>query len=84
MRLLTEKQQESCENAKICSICKEKFENKYLKDKKVCKVRHHCHYIGECKGAEHSICILKYSVSKTVPIVFHNGSNYDYQFIIKS
>ena len=38
MRLLTEKQQESCENAKICSICKEKFENKYLKDKNFVKL----------------------------------------------
>ena len=27
-------QQESYENAQICYICKEKFENKYLKDKK--------------------------------------------------
>ena len=34
MKLLTEEQQESYENVKICCICKEKFENKYLKDKK--------------------------------------------------
>ena len=33
MKLLTKEQQESYENAKICYICKEKFENKYLKDK---------------------------------------------------
>ena len=39
MELLTKKQQESYENAKICYICKEKFENKYVKDKKYCKVR---------------------------------------------
>ena len=38
MKLLTKKQQESYENAKISYICKEKFENKYLKDKKYCKV----------------------------------------------
>ena len=30
MRLLTKEQQESYENGKICYICKEKFENKYL------------------------------------------------------
>ena len=29
---------------KICYIYKEKFENKYLKDKKYRKVRDHCHY----------------------------------------
>ena len=32
MRLFTKEQQESYENSKICYICKEKFENKYLKD----------------------------------------------------
>ena len=31
----------------------------------------------------HNICNIKYSVPKKIPIVFHNGSNYDYQFIIK-
>ena len=83
MKLLTKEQQESYENAKICYICKEKFENKYVKDKKYCKVRDHCHYTGEYRGAAHSICNLKYSVPKKIPIVFHNGSNYDYHFIIK-
>ena len=68
---------------KICYICKEKFENKHLKDKKYRKVRDHCHYTGTYKGAAHSICNWKCSVPKIVPIVFHNGSNYDYRFIIK-
>ena len=31
----------------------------------------------------HSVCHLKYSVPKKVPVVFRNGSNYDYHFIIK-
>ena len=47
MKLLTKEQQESYENAKICYICKEKFENKYLKDKKYRKVRDHCYHRGE-------------------------------------
>ena len=35
MKLLAKKeQQESYENAKICYICKENFENKYLENKK--------------------------------------------------
>ena len=33
MKLLTKEQQESYENARICYICKEKFEIKYLKIK---------------------------------------------------
>ena len=47
MKFLTEEQQESYENARICYIYKDKFENKYLKDKKHCKVRDHCHYTGK-------------------------------------
>ena len=39
--------------------------------------------IGEYRGATHSICNLKYNVPKKIHIVFHNGSNYDYYFIIK-
>ena len=41
MKLLTKEQQESYENAKICYICKEKFQNEYFKDKKYRKVRDH-------------------------------------------
>ena len=35
MKLLTKEQQELYENAKICHICKEKIESKYLKDEKI-------------------------------------------------
>ena len=83
MELLTKEQQESYENTKICCICKEKFESKYLKNEKYCKVSGHCHYREEYRGAVHSIFNLKYSVPKRISIVFHNGSNYDYHFIIK-
>ena len=34
-KLLTKEQQESYKNSKICYICKEKIENKCLKDKKI-------------------------------------------------
>ena len=64
MKLLTKEQQESYENARICYTYKEKFENKYLKDKKSCKVRDHCHYTGEYSNAAHIICNLKHSVPK--------------------
>ena len=83
MKLLTKELQESYENAKICYICKEKIENKYVKDNQYCKVRDHRHYTGEYRGALHSICNLKYSVPKKNSIAFHNASNYDYHFIIK-
>ena len=50
-----------------------------MKDKNYHKVRDHCHYAGKYRGPAHSICNLKYSASQKVPIVFQNGSNYDYQ-----
>ena len=58
------------------------FVKKILKIK-IWKVRDHCHYTGTYKGAVHSICNLKYSVPKIIPIAFQNGSNYDYHLIIK-
>ena len=61
----------------------EKKKMKYLKDKKYLKGRDHCHFSKEYRGAAHNICNLKYSVPKKSPIVSHNGSNYDYYFIIK-
>ena len=83
MKSLTKEQQESYENARISYICKEKFESKYLKDKKYCKVRDHSDYTMEYRGAVHSICNLEYIIPKIIPITFHNESNYDYYFIIK-
>ena len=83
MKLLKKEQQESYKNAKIDYTCKEKSDNKYLKDKKYCKVTDHCHYTGEYRGAAHIICNLKFSVPKKIAIVFHNESNYDYHFIKK-
>ena len=47
------------------------------------KVRDHCHYTGKFRGAAHSICNLCYKVPKNIPVVFHNGSIYDYHFIIE-
>ena len=82
MKLLTKEQQKSNENAKICYICREKIENKHLKDKKYyCEVREIIFIIQEIPA--HSICNLKYSMPKNFFTVFHNGSKYDYRFIIK-
>ena len=64
----------------ICYICKKEFDKS---DKKHHKVRDHCHYTGKYTGAAHNICNLRYKVPKEIPVVFHNGSTYDYHFIIK-
>ena len=78
MKSLTNEQWKSSQNGKSCLICKEKCEDKNYR-----KVRDHCHYTEEYRGAAHSICNLKYNVPKGIPIVFYNGTNYDYDFMIK-
>ena len=47
-------------------ILVKKCENMYLKDKKYCKVRDHCHCTEEYSGTPHSICNLKYNVTKKI------------------
>ena len=39
MKLLTNEQQNSYQNSKICYICREKIEDKHAKDKKYRKVK---------------------------------------------
>ena len=45
--------------------------------------RDHCHYTGKFRGAAHSICNLNYKVPQEIPVKIHNGSKYDYHFIIR-
>ena len=52
-------------------------------NKKYYKVRDHCHYTGKYRGAAHNICNLRYKTPKEIPAIFHNGSTYNYHFIIK-
>ena len=77
---LTTKEEIYQNKQKICYICKMEFNNN---DKKQQKVRDHCHCTGKYRGAAHNICNLRYKVPKEIPVVFHNGSTYDYHFIIK-
>ena len=83
---LIDEEKESHENQKMCYICEQEFctdENNKKEFKLKQKVRDHCHYAGKYRGAAHSICNFRYKIPKEIPIVFHNGSTYDYHFIIK-
>ena len=59
MKSLTKEQQESYEYRKVCYICKEKFENKYLKDKHYRKVRDYCAGEYRCVYVIKNIAYLK-------------------------
>ena len=79
---LTYEEKKSYKKQKVCYICK-KGRSTDGDNKKYHKVRDHCHYGGKYRGAAHNICNLKYKMPKEIPVIFHNGSKYDYHFTIK-
>ena len=77
------KENKSYKEQKVYYICKKKKFGTNDNNKKYQKVRDHCHCTGKFRGAAHSICNLRYKTPKEISVVFHNGSTYDYHFIIK-
>ena len=51
--------------------------------KKYCGVTDQCCYTKKYRCATHDILNLRYKTPKEIPVVFHNGSKYDYHFIIE-
>jgi len=74
---LTEDEEIKYQNEKKCHFCKIEFDEKDI------KVRDHCHITGKFRGAAHQTCNLNVRTSLNVKIIFHNGSNYDFKFIIR-
>ena len=72
---LTKEEEDNYNKENICYICKKEFNND--------KVRDHCHFTGKYRGAAHNTCNFRYKIPKNIPVIFHNGSAYDYHFIIK-
>jgi len=72
---LTEEEQASFKEARICHIC-----SKELKDD---KVRDHCHFTGEYRGAAHNSCNLQCRKPLILPVIFHNLQGYDAHLFIK-
>ena len=52
-------------------------------DKEYQMVGNHCDYTVKYRGAAHDICNLIYKTPEEISVVFHNGSKYNYNFIIK-
>ena len=42
-----------------------------------------CYFADKHREAPGSICNLRYKAPKEILVIFHNGLNYDYHFIIK-
>ena len=84
MTELADDEKEHHKNSKRCFLCNKRFSNNKNSEqyKNFCKVRDHDDYTGKYRGAAHSICNLQYKIPNEIPVVFHNGSNYDYHFII--
>ena len=73
----------SHQDAKVSYICRKRILKKLSKSISYRKNREYCHHTGKYRGEAHNICNLKFNVPNGIPVVFHNGSNYDYHFIIK-
>ena len=86
----TPEQQYRHDREKYCFICRKPFskdkdeDNNNDKGRNNDKVRDHCHYTGKYRGTAHRISNVLYNTPSEIPVLFHNGSNYDYDFIIKA
>ena len=73
--ILTRDEQKSFDKADTCHLC-----NKDLgKD----KVRDHCHFTGQYRGAAHNKCNLQCRKPRILPVIFHNLQGYDAHLFIK-
>ena len=71
------------QDATACYICGKMFSKRFAYDKNYRNVRDYCHFPGKYRGATDSIWNLRINVPNEIPVVFHNGTNCDYHFIIK-
>ena len=56
-----------------------KFNENFNEDENCRSFPDDCHHIGNYRGVAHSICYLRYHN----PVVFLDGTNYEYYFIVK-
>ena len=78
---LTEEEKEVYHKQRVCYICKKRFSTDD-DNKKYHKARDHYDYTGKHGGAAHNTCNLRDKTPEEVPVVFYNGSTYDYHFRI--
>ena len=79
---LTPQEQKDFQSAKVCHICEQEL-NIDKETGQILKVRDHCHFTGEYRGAAHNQCNLKCKKPLILPVIFHNLQNYDSHLFIK-
>ena len=73
--VMNSKTQKEFNNAVNCHICGFELGND--------RVRDHCHFTGEYRGAAHNKCNLMCKKPKILPVIFHNLQGYDAHLFIK-
>jgi len=84
---MTEKDNVEFEQADVCYLCKSSFtpDPETIEDEDTeVKCRDHNHFTGEYLGAACQSCNLNRQRQDRIPIFVHNGSRYDFHFIIKA
>ena len=77
VKLTPTQQQQQFNNATNCHICNVPF------NEQVTKIREHNHFNGKYRGAACQSCNTQEGkASKEIPVFFHNGSKYDFHFIV--
>ncbi|VDI15968.1 Hypothetical predicted protein [Mytilus galloprovincialis] len=75
--ILNNHEEDEFQEATGCYICGEEFKESE-------KVREHNHLSGKYRGAACQSCNTKEGkATKLIPVFFHNGSNYDFHFLIE-
>ena len=72
---LTKQEQILFNKAETYHICKKEL----IDD----KVRDHCHFTGQYRGAAHNSCNLQCRKPMILPVIFHNRQGYDAHLFIK-
>ncbi|CAH3182390.1 unnamed protein product, partial [Porites lobata] len=73
--ILSKDEQKLFNKAEFCHICNKEL----LED----KVRDHCHFTGQYRGAAHNSCNLNCRKPLVLPVIFHNLQGYDAHLFIK-
>ena len=70
--IFNEEDQLYLETNNTCHICSKTCFN---------KARDHCHETGKCRRPACRICNLRYKQQNFIPVIFHNGSGYDFNLL---